>query len=147
ADPENIVAKVGVAKTYISLERMKEAKDMLKRLKETKPNEPLVILWLGKAEEALGNKKEAEAAYTEAIKVGQNRPEVVDAYVALAHVLSAIGRSEDAQTRLNEASKKFPDFPALHRARGEVALQMGRYEEAKNELEAALARDEDIGAR
>ena len=147
ADPESVVAKVGIAKTYISLERMKEAKDLLKRLRETKPGEPLVILWLGKAEEVLGNKKEAEAAYVEAIKIGENRPEVVDAYVALAHLLSAVGRTDDANARLAEASKKFPDFPALHRARGEVALQMGRYEEARTELEAALARDEDLGAR
>jgi predicted Zn finger-like uncharacterized protein len=147
ADPASIVAKVGIAKTYISLERMKEAKDMLKVLRDAKPTEPLVILWLGKAEEALGNKKEAETAYTEAIKAGGNRPEVVDAYVALAHLLSAIGRTEDANTRLAEAAKKFPDFPALHRARGEVALQMGRYDEARGELEAALVHDEDLGAR
>jgi tetratricopeptide (TPR) repeat protein len=106
-----------------------------------------VTLWLGHAEESLGNKKEAEAAYVEAIKIGENRPEVVDAYVALAHLLSGVGRTDDANHQLAEAAKKFPDSPALHRAKGEVALQMGRYEEAKNELEAALAKEEDLGAR
>jgi tetratricopeptide (TPR) repeat protein len=138
---------VGIAKTYIALERMKESKDMLKKLRETRPGEPLVLLWLGKSEEALGNKKDAEAAYIEAIKAGENRPEVVDAYVALSHLLSAVGRIDDANARLAEASKKFPDFPALHRARGEVALQMGRYEEARSELEASLAKEEDLYAR
>jgi tetratricopeptide (TPR) repeat protein len=147
ADAESIVAKVGIAKTYISLERMKEAKDMLKKLREARPGEPLVSLWLGHAEEALNNKKEAEAAYVEAIKIGQNRPEVVDAYVALARLLSGVGRNDDANAKLAEAAKKFPDLPALHRARGEVALQMGRYDEARHELEAALAKEEDLRTR
>ncbi len=147
ADATSVVAKVGIAKTWISLERMKEAKDLLKKLRDTQPGEPLICLWLGHAQEALGNKKDAEAAYVEAIKAGDNRPEVVDAYVALAHLLSGVGRTDDANARLAEASKKFPDFPALHRARGEVALQMGRYEEARSELSASLAKEEDLGAR
>ncbi len=147
ADPENIVAKVGIAKTNISLEQMKGAKDMLKKLREARPGEPLVSLWLGHAEEALGNKKEAEASYVEAVKAGESRPEAVDAYVALAHLLSGIGRNDDANAQLAEASKKFPDLPALHRARGEVALQLGRYDEARRELEASLSKEEDLGAR
>ncbi len=145
ADPESMVAKVGIAKTFISLERMREAKDMLKKLREASPAEPLVALWLGRAEEVLGNKKEAEANYLEAIKNGGARPAAVDAYVALVRLLSSIGRTEDANTRLAEAAKKFPDLPALHRARGELALQLGRYEEARTELEAALAKSDDLG--
>jgi predicted Zn finger-like uncharacterized protein len=147
ADPESVIAKVGTAKTFIALERMKEAKDLLKKMREAHASDPLVTLWLGKAEEVLGNKKEAEADYVEAIKIGENKPEAVDAYVALAHLLSGVGRNDDANAKLAEASKKFPDFPALHRAKGEVALQMGRYEEAKNEFEAALAREEDLASK
>ena len=147
ADPDSVVAKVGTAKTFIALERMKEAKDLLKKMREVHASDPLVTLWLGKADEVLGNKKEAEADYVEAIKIGENKPEAVDAYVALAHLLSGVGRNDDAKAKLSEASKKFPDFPALHRAKGEVALQMGRYEEAKNEFEAALAREDDLASR
>jgi predicted Zn finger-like uncharacterized protein len=147
ADETSVLAKVGLAKTLIALERMKEAKDMLKKLRESNPGEALVTLWLGRADEVLGNKKESEAEYIEAIKIGANKPEVVDAYVALAHLLSGVGRNDDANARLAEASKKFPDSPALHRAKGEVALQLGRYEEAKNEFEAALGKEEDLGAR
>ena len=147
ADADSVLGKVGYAKTLIALERMKEAKDLMKKLRETHPTDPLVRLWAGRADEALGNKKEAEAAYIEAIKLGENKPEVVDAYVALAHLLSGVGRNDDANARLAEASKKFPASPALHRARGEVALQLGRYEEAKTEFEAALGKEEDLGAR
>jgi predicted Zn finger-like uncharacterized protein len=147
ADPENVVAKIGTAKTWIASERMKEAKDFLKKLRESHPADPLVALWQGRAEEALGNKKGGEAAYTEAIKIGGSKPEVVDAYVALAHLLSSVGRTEDANAKLADASQKFPDLAALHRAKGEVALEMGRYQEAKTELEAALAKEDDLGTR
>jgi predicted Zn finger-like uncharacterized protein len=147
SDAENIQAKVGTAKTWIALERQKEAKDNLKKLREKSPKEPLVIFWLGRAEEALGNKKEAEVAYSDAIATGGNQAAVVDAYVALAHLLSGVGRNDDAAAQLLEASKKFPDLPALHKARGEVALQMGRYEEAKNEFTAALEKEDDLGTR
>jgi predicted Zn finger-like uncharacterized protein len=147
ADADSVLAKVGLCKTLIAMERVKEAKDMLKKLREQKPGDALVTLWLGRADEALGNRKDAETEYGEAIKLGENKPEVVDAYVALAHLLSGIGRTDDANAKLADASKKFPDSPALHRARGEVALQMGRYEEAKTELEAALGKEEDLYAR
>jgi predicted Zn finger-like uncharacterized protein len=147
ADADSVLAKVGLAKTMLGLERMKEAKDSLKRLREQRATDPLVAFWLGRAEEALGNKKEAEAAYVDAIKVGKSEPEVVDAYVALSHLLAGLGRAEDASTRLTEATAKFPDLPALHRAKGELSLETGRYDDARKEFEAALAKEDDLGAR
>jgi tetratricopeptide (TPR) repeat protein len=147
ADADNVVAKVGVAKTWLALERMKEAKDFLKKLREAHPTEPLVAYWLARAEDALGNKKECEAAYLDAIQNGGSKPEVIDAYVSLAHLLSGLGRVDEATAKLSEASAKFPTSAELHRARGDVALQTGRYDEAKSELEAALAIHEDLGTR
>jgi cellulose synthase operon protein C len=147
ADADNVIAKVGVAKTWLALERMKEAKDLLKAQRAAHPGESLVLYWLGRSEEALGNKKEAESAYNEAIKVGGVKLEVVDAYVAAARLLSGAGRTDDAAQMLAEASKKFPELPALHRAKGDVALQTGRYEEARDEFKSALEHDDDLGTR
>ena len=147
ADADNVPAKVGVAKTWLALERMKEAKDLLKAQRVAHPGDSLICYWLGRSEEALGNKKEAEGAYSEAIKVGGVKLEVVDTYVALARLLSGAGRTDEAAQKLAEASKKFPELPALHRAKGDVALQTGRYEEARDEFKAALERDEDLGTR
>jgi tetratricopeptide (TPR) repeat protein len=147
ADPDSVIARVGTAKTWIATERAKDAQAALKELQAKHPNDPLVPLWLGHAAETLGNKKEAEQSYADAIKIGENKPESVDAYVALAHLLSGLGRGEDANAKLAEATKRFPDLPALHRAKGEVALQAGRYDEARQELEAALAKDDDLGTR
>jgi tetratricopeptide (TPR) repeat protein len=147
ADADDVLARVGTAKTFLALERMKEAKDLLKKIRESRPKEPIVAYWLGRTEHALGNKKEAEAAFVDAIKLGGGRLDTVDAYVALAHLLSATGRAEQASAKLAEASAKFPGLPALHRAKGELAMQTGRFEEAKSELEAALAKDDDLGTR
>jgi predicted Zn finger-like uncharacterized protein len=147
ADAENIPAKVGVAKTWLALEHMKEAKDLLKKQRETHPNDSLIAYWLGRTEEALGNKKDAEAGYAAAIKVGGDKPEVVDAYVALAHLLSGAGRTDEAAQKLVEASQKFPELAALHRAKGDVELQTGRYEEARDDFKAALTKDDDLGTR
>jgi len=147
ADAESIPAKIGMAKTLLFLERAKDAKDMLKKLAEQRPNEPLAFYWLGRAEEMLGNKKEAEASYAAAIKVGGDQPQTVEAYVALAQLLSSLGRIDDANARLAEAGNRFPGLPALHRARGDVALATGNYAEAKKEYEAALGREDDLGTK
>src|SRR5262249_10092693 len=62
ADSDSVPARIGMAKTRLALEQPKEARDLLKKLRETRDKEPLVAYWLGRAEEALGNRKEAEAA-------------------------------------------------------------------------------------
>ncbi|AUX39479.1 hypothetical protein SOCE26_008710 [Sorangium cellulosum] len=146
ADAENLSAHLGKAKTWLAQERMKEAKDLLKGLQKSHAADPQVAYWLGRTELALGNKKEAEAAYLEAVKSSENRSEVVDAYVALSSPLSSLGRNEAAAAKLSEATAKFPDLPALHKAKAEVALQTGRYDDARQELELALAKEEDLGS-
>jgi tetratricopeptide (TPR) repeat protein len=67
--------------------------------------------------------------------------------VSLAFLLSAQGRSDEATAKLSEADQKFPGLPALHKAKGEVYLGQGRYEEARSELQAALGIQEDLGTR
>ncbi len=143
ADPEGTAAKVGAAKTKIALERLAEAKDTLRRLSDSRPNDVEVWYWLGRAEEAIGDKRAAELAYEEAIKVGQGRAESVDPYVALAQLLASQDRPAEAQAKLVEAKKKLPDSAAIHRAIGIVELASGRYDSAKTELDNSLRIDPD----
>ncbi len=146
-DASNLVSRIGATKTLLALERLKDAKELAGKLRKDKPDAAVSAFWLGRAEDALGNKKEAEALYLEAIKLGGAQIEVVEAYVALSAILAAVGRSDEAQAKLAEASAKFPDLAALHRAKGEVLSQAGRYPEACTELEAALAKEDDLGTR
>lgn len=146
SDPEAILPKVGVAKTKIALERLQDAKELLrglaKKLKDDgKPNH-LVLSWLGRTEEAMGDKGAAEANYIEAIKLAGSDSDVVDTYVSLAQLLLVQGRPAEAQAKLDEAKAKLPRSVQLHKAMGDIAFQAGRYEEAEREYAAALAMDE-----
>ncbi len=147
ADDTSVMAKVGAIKTFLALEKKKDAKDLAKKIRDAKPELAIGAFWTGRVEEALGNKKDAETLYLEAIKLGSNDAEIVDAYVSLVALLSAIGRGEDAQAKLAEASAKYPNLAALHRAKGEVLSEAGRYAEARTEFEAALAKEDDLSTR
>ena len=152
ADPDAIGPKIGVAKTKIALERLQEAKDLLKGLAKSlkDQNKPsfAVISWLGRAEEALGDKASAEADYADAIKLAGTNAEVVDTYVWLAQLLLGQGRPAEAEARLTEAKAKLPKSVALHKALGDIAMQAGRYEEAEREYGSALAKDDgDVATR
>ncbi len=148
ADPEGVQAKLGSAKAKIALERLQEAKEQLKKLRDARQTDPEVSLWLGRAEEALGDKPAAEKSYQEAILVGGTKPEVVDAYMELAQLMVRDGRTTEADTVLAEARRKLPASRGLHQGLGEVHFQAGRFEAAKAEFEAAVQQDpQDLAAR
>jgi tetratricopeptide (TPR) repeat protein len=148
ADPEGAAAKIGAAKTKIALERLQEAKEQLKKLRDARANDIEVVYWLGRAEEGLGDKTAAERDYSEAIALGPNKPEVVQAYVALSQLLASQGRPADARAKLAEAKTALPPSAAIFHAIGDVELVSGRYDEARAEYEAALESDpEDLASR
>jgi tetratricopeptide (TPR) repeat protein len=148
ADPDDIPSKVGVAKTKIALERLQDAREMMKKLREAHPKSMLVAYWYGKAQEALGSRKEAEQGYRAAIANAGKNPDAVDAYVALAMLLGQQGRNDEATKTLDEARKKLPDSPAIHKAMGKLALSQGRYDLAAAEFRKALELDpDDVSAK
>jgi len=100
ADPEGSAAKIGAAKTKIALERLQEAKEQLKKLRDARPTDFDAVYWLGRSEEALGDKPTAERIYGEAIKVGGAKPETVEAYVALSQLMASQGRPGSARVPL-----------------------------------------------
>ncbi len=147
ADPDSVVAAVGMAKTLVALERLEDAKALLTKLDAAHPKDSRVALWVGRAEEALGNRPEAEAAYKRGIQAGEPEAAVVDAYVALALLMSQQGRADEAEQQLAAAQKMLPSSPAIFKALGEVALAQGRYEDAVTQFKKALSLDaKDIGA-
>lgn len=143
ADPEGTSAKIGAAKTKIALERLGEAKDQLKRLRDARPSDLEATYWIGRVEEALGDKAAAERAYGEAITLAGGKPDAIDAYVSLSQLLASEGRPADAQTKLAEAKKSLPPSAAIFRAVADVDLGAGRYDTAREGYEAALKIDPD----
>lgn len=145
--PESVVAKVGVAKSQLALEKLDDAKQQLTALVSSHPKDPLVLYWFGKAAEASDEKDVAKQSYEAAASNGGQTIHAVNAYVALAQLLSQAGDLDGASQRLMEAAKKMPDSALLHKALGDVALSRGNYEEALAEYKQAEALDKlDIGA-
>ncbi len=148
ADPDDSTAAVGVAKTQLSLERVREAVTLLTKLLTTHAQSFLVNYWYGAALEATGNRDEAEKAFSAAVKLGGTEPGAIDAYVSLALLKNQQGRREEAQKLLEAARSKLPLSPKLLVAIGQLALSEGRYEAAIADFRQALQLDStDIAAR
>ncbi|MBI5538387.1 MAG: zinc-ribbon domain-containing protein [Deltaproteobacteria bacterium] len=141
ANAENVQAKIGAAKTKISLERLQDSKEILRKLREARPADPQVAYWLARVEEALGNKAGAERILADAVARAQPGEHVIDLYVALARYLAAAGKNQEAEAKLAEAKQKLPDTVELRKALGDVQLQAGRLDAAKAEFDTVLQRD------
>ncbi len=147
--PDDLDAICGAAKTKIALERLQDAKTQLTTARSTFKSEMLVALWLGKAEEALGNKSVAETEYNVAIELADPQlPNAVEPYAAIAKLLAAQGRTAEALQKLELAKSKLADTPALQRAFGDVLAAQGKFDQAIAYYQKALAKSEnDIATR
>jgi predicted Zn finger-like uncharacterized protein len=148
-DPTGITPIVGAAKTKIALERLADAKAQLTAARARAPKDMLLAMWLGKAEEALGNKTVADKAYSDAVDLADPaNPDAILAYAAYASFLASQGKPADAQAKLDQARSKLPDSPALQRAFGDVAATQGHYDEALGHYQSALQKNpNDLGTR
>jgi predicted Zn finger-like uncharacterized protein len=147
ANAADIEAKVGVVKTTLALERYQDALASIKQLFAANPKSMLVAYWYGRVLEGNGNRKEAEIAFREAIKLGGTDPAVAQPYIGLAMLLNAAGTPEEANKVLADARAKLPDSATIHVAIGDLSLGGGRYEEAIGEYKKALKLDSgDVGA-
>ncbi|HVU04925.1 MAG TPA: tetratricopeptide repeat protein [Polyangiaceae bacterium] len=148
ADPDELFAQLGLAKSSLQLERLEEARDMLVKLRKAHPKHMGVAYWYGRVQEALGDRKEAEVAYRDAIDAGKDDPEAVQSYIALASVQSQNGQLDAANATLADAQKHLPSSPALYKALGRVAMSQGRYADGYKEFQQALTADsEDVEAK
>ncbi|HTU59224.1 MAG TPA: tetratricopeptide repeat protein, partial [Polyangiales bacterium] len=148
AEPDDLLAKVGVAKSKLMLERVEDALGSLKKLRESHPNSLLVAYWLGRAQDASGDRAQAEKTYRAAIDKTKDDPMLVDAYVALAQLQNQQGETDVAHKTLTTAQQRLPDSPRVYGALGDWSLSQGRYADAQREFQKALDLDgEDLGAR
>ena len=148
-DPTGIAPTIGAAKAKIMLERLADAKTQLTAARARAPKDMLVAMWLGRAEEALGNRAVAEKAYSDAVDLADPaNPDAIQAYAAFASFLASQGKPADAQAKLDQARSKLPDSPALQRAFGDVAATQGHFDEAVGHYQSALQKNpNDLGTR
>jgi predicted Zn finger-like uncharacterized protein len=141
-DARDTTAIVSDAKAKIALERLADAKTQLTAARTAFPTEMSIAYWLGKVEQALGDKKAAEDAFLAAIGLANVvLPEAIEPYVALAELLAGEGRATEAQAKLEEAKSKLPDSATMQRALGEVDAAQGLYEEAIGHYRSAVEKE------
>jgi tetratricopeptide (TPR) repeat protein len=141
ADAGSVAAQLGIAKSQIQLAHLKEAREILGRLAEKHKDNPDVILWRAKAEQALGETDAALRTYRAAIAAGKGRAESVDAYLSLAKLQAELGQLALAQDTLSEASRNLPPSGPLHKALGEIAMSRADSAVAYEHFQKALALD------
>ncbi len=143
ADESSTPAAIGVAKTWLALERAKEAKELLDKVIATNPKDALAQYWLGRVLESLGLRKESQAAFEKSIELATKADTGVPAYVGLSHLLASMDKTAEAQKKLAEAAEKYPNSAELSKARGDIALQAGKYEDAREQYTEALKKSSD----
>jgi tetratricopeptide (TPR) repeat protein len=143
AEPKSMPALLGIAKSQIELAHLKEAKAALTQLSADHKDDPDVIFWMAKAEQALGENDAALAAYRAAIVAAKGKPSSVDAYLSLAKLQADLGQLSLAQDTLSEARDKLPPSGPLHKALGEIALSRAEYGNAYDHFQKALELEAD----
>ena len=148
ADPQEITARVGIAKTALALERLQDATSAIGKLRTEFPKSVLVVYWHCRVLEASGSRKEAEEAYRQVIKAGVADPDLVLIHIGLAQLLTAQGKHDEARAVLADARKALPDSALVRSSMGDIALGQGKTADAVREYQAALEVDPgDVGAK
>jgi len=131
-------ATLGAARAHMRSGGDQEARASLAALAESRPNDPEVRLWFGRAEEALGHSDGAELEYRECIRI---TPTSFDGYVALATLYASGERASDARAVLDDARAHVPESASMRRQLGDLEMQRGALDAAITEYRRALELD------
>jgi len=143
--PPLVEARLGSARCMLRLDRVQDGAALLESLAAERPEDGAILLWLGRAEETLGQNTPAEQHYRDAIRLA---PTAFDAYLALAQLFFASDRSSDAVAVLAEAERQVPETASMRRMMGEAELSRSEVRPALAHFRRALELDpSDIGAR
>jgi TolB-like protein/DNA-binding winged helix-turn-helix (wHTH) protein len=148
-DPDFARAHAGLALTWSRLAidgwtddpegALSKAKEYAERAAAIDPSVPRIHFVRAQVELFRGHHEKAAAAATTATDLD---PNYADAYALLAWILHYAGRPDQAEPALQEALKRNPRSSASYRhIAGEIAFATRRYDQAAEELKAALDRN------
>jgi tetratricopeptide (TPR) repeat protein len=138
-------ARLGAAQALLAVERPQDARTHLMTLFASHPEDPEVLLWLGRVALATSGRDEAIERFREVVRLA---PERYDGYMALAQLYFDADRADDAAAVLATAADHVPMTAEVRRLRGSSQVRLGNLEVAITEFEAAIALDEhDLDSR
>jgi tetratricopeptide (TPR) repeat protein len=133
AQPRSAMVQFELAVALGRAQRGDAALQALRRAITLKPDLPQAWLALGDHLTALGDLKNADAAYANHVRFSTRDPELLRAANALHE-----NRIPEAEALLRELLKKSPTDVAAIRMLAEVAARLGRHEDAENLLARCL---------
>jgi tetratricopeptide (TPR) repeat protein len=128
-------------RTLYLLDRFEPALDVLHRAEGNDPQNAQIRRVEALCLAALGRASEAEAAFREAVRLGNGAAAADDPAIDYAVFLFHQGRAEQALGPLESAIKQHADVARAQLELGCVLLALDRLEEAAKHLERAVALD------
>ncbi|MGA1987255.1 MAG: tetratricopeptide repeat protein [Candidatus Sulfotelmatobacter sp.] len=140
ADPKLPFVHFNLGLTYLKQRDYAHARDEFLKDAVIEPDLALDYDELGDVNALLQDDKGAEMSYREALR---RDARLVNSYFGLAKIYERQEKYAAALTEIEAAVKLDPDRTDLHYVHGQVLLHLGRKEEAKKELEAAVNIDNE----
>ncbi|MDR4503160.1 MAG: tetratricopeptide repeat protein [Candidatus Scalindua sp.] len=138
--PENIIAKIFLADTYLSLNQKEQAIKVYTEIINSKPEFVSSYDYLGKAYLMAQKQDEAIAAFHDVIKMDDKS---VTARLNLAGLLLKRGSTDDAARMIGEVMELEPDNLLAHNLLGEINLVNERYGKAEEEFSTIFKFDRE----
>jgi predicted Zn finger-like uncharacterized protein len=137
-EPTNAEYARGFLETMLELGEVREAATEASTIYGRFPSDPDIAHLMGRINDALGKKAEAESHYKRAITA---QPNMAEPRVALARMYARTARPKEAEEQLAAAASLKPQLLSLKVARGELALSQGDLSAAESSFASALADD------
>jgi len=140
ADPKLPFVHFNLGLTYLKQQDYEHARDEFLKDAEVEPDLALDYDELGDVYALLQDDKNAEKNYREALRYDSR---LVNSHLGLAKLYQRQEKLAAALVEIEAAVKLDPERPDLRYVHGQVLLHVGRKEEAKKELDAAVRIDNE----
>ena len=142
--PVDAQARLGASQALLQLDRKREALETMEALRQERPDDREVQLWMAKAQQAIGELQAADTAFRAIVRAHPSWPE---GYLALSEVQHLAEESEAAAESLRAGRAALTGRSTLWARFGAAELEQGRPRAALADYERALrARDDDAPA-
>ena len=140
ANPKLTFVHFNLGLTYLKKQDYEHARDEFLKDAAIEPDLALNYDELGDVYSLMQQDHAAEKNYREALR---REPRLVNSYVGLAKIYQRAEKYQPSLAALDSAAELDPGRPDIHYLRGQALVHLGRKEEGKKELEAAVRLDNE----
>jgi superkiller protein 3 len=140
ANPKLTFVHFNLGLTYLKKQDYEHARDEFLKDAAIEPDLALNYDELGDVYSLMQQDHDAEKNYREALR---REPRLVNSYVGLAKIYRRAEKYQPSLAAIDSAAELDPGRPDIHYLRGQALVHLGRKEEGKKELEAAVRLDNE----